>query len=262
MNNILLTVITISYNSEAEIGQTIESVINLNYNNVEYVFIDGGSADATVEVINSYDEQLNKRGIKKILLSEKDKGIYDAMNKGLKIASGDSVIFMNAGDIFSPALDLSSLIGNNDLSNNIIIGFSIQHFNGDYYLRPKKSNIQHLINYPAHQAIFVPRKCYKAANFNDDMKIAADYYWIKDVLKLAEHTIVDTVIAIFALGGKSTSKKWSDINLMYKEMGVKFRIAKSALKFFFFNFLGRKAAFRLIYRNNYTRLQDAKDYHD
>src|ERR1700761_611826 len=89
-----LSVITIVYNNVRDIERTMLSVINQTYQNVEYIIVDGLSNDGTLDIIHKYSDKVAK------LISEKDEGIYDAMNKGLAAATGDYVIFMNSGDEF------------------------------------------------------------------------------------------------------------------------------------------------------------------
>ncbi len=92
-----LSVITIVYNNVHDIERTLLSVLGQTYPNIEYIVIDGASTDGTFDVLNSYNSRISK------LVSEKDKGIYDAMNKGLALAEGDFVLFMNSGDeIYAP----------------------------------------------------------------------------------------------------------------------------------------------------------------
>src|ERR1700761_112956 len=87
-----LSIITIVYNNASDIERTILSVINQTYKNIEYIIIDGASTDGTLNIIGKYRDSISK------LVSEPDKGIYDAMNKGLQQATGDYVLFMNSGD--------------------------------------------------------------------------------------------------------------------------------------------------------------------
>ena len=92
--NPLISVITVCYNAASCIEKTILSVINQTYSNIEYIIIDGGSTDGTIDIVNKYKDRIS------VIVSEKDKGIYDAMNKGVTYATGEWVNFMNAGDTF------------------------------------------------------------------------------------------------------------------------------------------------------------------
>ena len=91
----LVSVITVVLNGEKYLEETIKSVINQNYDNVEYIIIDGGSTDGTLDIIKKYEDKID------YWVSEKDRGIYDAMNKGIDLANGDWINFMNAGDGFA-----------------------------------------------------------------------------------------------------------------------------------------------------------------
>jgi glycosyltransferase involved in cell wall biosynthesis len=93
-NTPLVSIITASYNSVNTIEQTIKSVISQSYSNIEYIIIDGGSTDGTLDIINKYNSNI------KFWVSEKDKGIYDAWNKGLKIAKGDWISFLGSDDLY------------------------------------------------------------------------------------------------------------------------------------------------------------------
>ena len=92
------TIITVSYNSEATISRTIESVLMQEYRPLEYLVIDGDSKDKTVAIANSYGDRFRERGISFRIVSEPDKGIYDAMNKGIALATGEVIGILNSDD--------------------------------------------------------------------------------------------------------------------------------------------------------------------
>src|SRR5689334_2229074 len=93
----ILSVITVVYNNAADIERTLLSVLNQSYKGIEYIVVDGASTDGTLQIIEKYKDRITK------LISEKDNGIYDAMNKGLASATGDYVLFMNSADEFYSA---------------------------------------------------------------------------------------------------------------------------------------------------------------
>ena len=97
----MISVITINYNNHAGLLKTIDSVVNQTYNNFEYIIIDGGSTDGSVDVIYKYADRID------YWVSEPDKGIYNAMNKGIDVAKGEYCIFLNSGDSFCDYQTLS-----------------------------------------------------------------------------------------------------------------------------------------------------------
>lgn len=118
MNNPLISIITVSYNAVQTIEQTILSVINQTYENIEYIIIDGDSTDGTVDIIKKYADKIA------YWVSEPDKGIYDAMNKGISLSHGDYLNFMNAGDYFfntSTISNISKKIDNYDYITGIAV---------------------------------------------------------------------------------------------------------------------------------------------
>src|SRR5574344_362751 len=117
--NIKISIITIVYNDLKHIESTMLSVLNQTYQNIEYIVIDGASVDGTVEVIKKYAERLS------YWVSEKDRGIYDAMNKGLRAATGDFVWFINSGDqVYDPAT-VENLVACIDNDTDVVYGENV-----------------------------------------------------------------------------------------------------------------------------------------
>lgn len=164
-----VTVITIVYNGESEIENTILSVLNQNYDNLEYIIIDGKSTDHTLSIINNYGNRITK------IISEPDKGIYDAMNKGIDFATGEWVNFMNCGDVFYSNNVITCLfekIGNAD----IIYGDNMLKYKwGKIVLAPDKiTNLNKYMTF-GHQTAFVKKTILEKYKFNLNYKISADY---------------------------------------------------------------------------------------
>ncbi len=130
-----ITVITVCFNASDEIEQTILSVINQTYSNIEYLIIDGGSTDNTIDVIKKYEGKITK------WVSEPDRGIYDAMNKGIKMASGEWLNMMNAGDRFENDHVLENVFSINYPSNiTFLYSDSMEEYNDGRIYRTDKSH--------------------------------------------------------------------------------------------------------------------------
>lgn len=121
MNNPEVSIITVCYNAVNTIEQTICSVLGQNYNKIEYIIVDGHSDDGTINIIKKYENKLAK------FISEPDKGLYDALNKGILISNGDWIGILNCGDVFCTSSTISNIF-NSDISNNIgvIYGNSLE----------------------------------------------------------------------------------------------------------------------------------------
>ena len=111
-----ISVITVNFNNKDGLIKTIESVLEQTYKNIEYIIIDGNSTDGSKDVIENIKEHLS------YCVSEKDNGIYDAMNKGIKQATGDYCLFLNSGDFFVTKNVLSQIFFNKTYSNDLLIG--------------------------------------------------------------------------------------------------------------------------------------------
>lgn len=198
-DNPLISVITVVYNSELYLEGTIQSIINQTYDNVEYIIIDGGSTDSTIDVIKKYEDKID------YWVSQSDTGIYDAMNKGIDVATGEWINFMNAGDRFfdstillqiSKVLGCDLVYGNHAVYKNDPTVFQL--IDVKYY--------KDIRNIPfCHQSLFAKTELLKLNKFDTRYKIAADYHQYL-VLKHLNVTIkyVPVTICLYLDGGLST----------------------------------------------------------
>lgn len=173
-----VSIITVCYNSANTIKSTIESVINQTYNNIEYIIIDGASKDGTIDIVSSYGAKVSK------FISEPDKGIYNAMNKGIKIATGDIVGILNSDDFFTTKEVIQKVVDEFNKSD-------IDALYGDVQF-VKPNNLQKIVRYyssknfslkkfkygfmPAHPSFYVKRTFFENIGFyKEDYKIGADF---------------------------------------------------------------------------------------
>lgn len=166
-----VSIVTICYNSEKFIEATIRSVISQDYNNIDFVIIDGSSKDKTLEIIKKYQNAIDYWS------SEPDNGIYDAMNKGVKHAKGEWIIFMNSSDCFASDDVVRNIFSSRHPSGvNVIYGDVINNYGDKREI--KKSFRLHTIKYRmpfCHQAVFVRRDVLLSHPFDLMYKYSADY---------------------------------------------------------------------------------------
>ncbi|UKJ08258.1 glycosyltransferase family 2 protein [Solitalea lacus] len=236
-----ISIITVVFNNEATIRQAIESVLNQTYLNIEYIIIDGKSTDKTVSIIEEYKDQLN------CFISEQDKGLYDAMNKGISLATGDLIGILNSDDTFNSNTIIEQ-IANFHKQNNVdaTIGNVIQHKeNGKIvrlysskYWNPDKLKIGFM---PPHPSIFFRKELFnKFGNYDLFFKIGADYeliarFFLKNNITWKYSGITTTTMLV---GGVSSSGS-SSYKLITKEIqkalsmnGIVFSPLKIKLRFF------------------------------
>lgn len=171
MDNLpLISIITVSYNAISTIEKTICSVLAQTYSNIEYIIIDGGSTDGTVEVIKKYNDKLT------YWVSEPDKGIYDAMNKGIDRMTGDWVNFMNSGDLFYSSDVIEKIVLTVSQSTEIAYGDTMVALSIGTYLqkaKPLKLITQQMVF--GHQASFVKARLMKKWQFDISFRSSGDY---------------------------------------------------------------------------------------
>lgn len=206
---IKVSVITVCRNSEKTLKDTIESVLNQTYPNIEYIIVDGKSVDTTIEIIKKYEPLFQGR---MRYISEKDKGIYNAMNKGIRMAKGQLIGILNSDDYYeSDAVETA--VNNMDSDPFQVIYGYMQVLEKDTKKRIVKDNHKNLKNEMIpHPTCFITRKTYqKYGLFLEWFKVAADYelmlrlYNKNDVI----FTQIKKVVSNFRLGGTSTDQKYS-----------------------------------------------------
>lgn len=199
----LVSVITVSYNAVFTIEETILSVINQTYPNIEYIIIDGGSTDGTVEVIKKYADKIS------YWVSEPDKGIYDAMNKRVRQSKGEWVNFMNSGDSFYDVNTLYNIFVLKSISSNISVIYGKTCKITKYATRIETplslNNMNKRLPF-CHQSSFIKLDLLLAHPYNLNYKIVADDDFFYSMYKLnVDFMYVDIPIAIYeAFSGVSS----------------------------------------------------------
>lgn len=228
----LVSIVTIVFNDVRNIERTIQSVVNQTYSPIEYIVIDGGSNDGTTEVIKKYSEKID------VLITEKDKGIYDAMNKGIKAATGQWIAFMNSNDTFHSATTIEDVFMSNFDSYDVVYGnFSASNRN-NIVIKPRLLN-EFWVGMPFnHQATFVRTDLHKKEPFQLKYKVSAVYaFFFLLYTKQCSFKYLDITVADYDMTGISHHSfywLWDywRINLKYsksKIISVMFKLIRYTL---------------------------------
>lgn len=222
-----ISIITVSFNAKDSIEKTILSVINQNYTEIEYLIIDGGSTDGTIEIIKKYENKIS------YWHSESDNGIYDAMNKGIKLATGKWINFMNAGDIFysQDTIKLCANLLKKEENIDILYGNTILVSKDSQYLSyPHKLNdLNNHITF-CHQSCLIKGELIKQNLFNLKYKIAADYNQIRTLYKLGyRFQYINIPIAYFEAENGVSSMRIKEQEIEY----AKINYGESSRKYYY-----------------------------
>lgn len=205
-----ISIITVCFNSEKTIEKTLKSVLDQDWHNIEHIVIDGGSNDGTVAILERFRPHLA------CVVMEPDKGIYDAMNKGLSRATGDVICFLNSDDFYNKN-DVLTRVANKIQKNGVDAVFGDVAFfnegNPDYLVRHYRSGSFHAGRLswgwmPAHPALFMRREVYnKLTGFDDTYRIAGDFELIaRAFTKLTlRYEYIPSILVSMQTGGASTS---------------------------------------------------------
>ncbi|TDG37216.1 glycosyltransferase [Pedobacter changchengzhani] len=202
-----LTVITVVYNNVRDIERTILSVLDQSYKNIEYIVIDGASTDGTLDVVMRYNDRIAK------IVSEPDKGIYHAMNKGLALAEGRYVLFMNSGDEIYANHTVEDIF-NTSPGADIYYGETEMYNDNWESLGKRRHEVPEEFSWKSfkfgmsvsHQAIYIRRSI--VSPFNLRYKYSADIDWIIKASKKASNIVnVHAYVAKYLVGGMSKQKQ-------------------------------------------------------
>jgi glycosyltransferase involved in cell wall biosynthesis len=197
-----ISIITVCFNCKDDIEDTIISVTEQKYSNIEYIIIDGGSTDGTLDIIRKYDSQID------LFISEPDNGIFDAMNKGIKAATGIWMNFMNAGDRFYDGNVLSRINFSDYPEHGLIYG------NTEYKIGIRKpfpiSSLSYGLIMACHQSMFFNKDILKAnLNYSNRFILINEFDLVCRIIKNGfKHQYIDVTIAHFIGGGISTKKSY------------------------------------------------------
>ena len=184
----LFSIITVTYHAESVLEETILSVVSQTYHNIEYIIVDGASKDRTLSIVNKYRDKIQA------VVSEPDKGLYDAMNKGLKMAKGEYVCFLNAGDTFHEDDTLQLIVHQLNKSNvlpDVIYGETALVDAQRHFVRMRRLQTPDTLNWKSfrqgmlvcHQAFIAKRAL--AETYDLNYRFSADFDWCIRVMKKA-----------------------------------------------------------------------------
>jgi glycosyltransferase involved in cell wall biosynthesis len=223
----LVSLITVVYNCEQYVEEAVKSVLNQTYPNIEYIVVDGASIDLTLEIIDNYRDEID------VLISEPDRGIYDAMNKGLRLSTGEIVGFVNADDSLYPDAIEKVVAAFHDSKNPDYVYGIVDRINKQGKvigqtkpISEEQMNSKRFQEMPfAHPACFISKHVYNTIGvFDLKFAISADYDFI---LRMMEHEFighpVEIIIARFREGGRSGGlKTFMETLKVHKKHGVTF----------------------------------------
>jgi glycosyltransferase involved in cell wall biosynthesis len=264
---IQFSVITINFNNASGLEKTIQSVINQTSKNFEYIIIDGGSTDESNEIINNHSNNIT------YFISEKDKGIYDAQNKGIKIAKGNFLIFLNSGDCFAD----SNVLKDVEQFNS---GKQVKLIYGNTNLINKDDSITKLIppdtlnlnfwymNTLNHQAVFAHKSLFnEIGNFSMNYRFASDFEFIFKAYRKYPNDFIhaDLTVCIYDNSGLTSNVETEDFIIAEREQILKANTSRKefyAMRSAYFKTVSLKKKYSFYLRQNIFLKNTVKPIYD
>jgi glycosyltransferase involved in cell wall biosynthesis len=214
-----VTVVTVTYNAAGYIEETIQSVVNQTYSNIEYIIIDGASSDGTLGIVDRYRESLTG------VISEKDNGLYDAMNKAIEMATGEWIVFMNAGDVFYDKNVLENIFGGY-IQEDFVYGDHVwinAESAAEVHVKCRPLDLMWQKISFSHQSLFARVELMKRHKFNLDYSIVSDYeFYFSHYAKGCSFRYVPFPVCKIISGGVSdrlllrrTLERWNVVRKYY-----------------------------------------------
>lgn len=221
-----ISLITVCYNCESSISKTIESVLRQDYQDVEYLIIDGASTDKTVIIAESYRERFEKKGYSFIVSSEPDKGIYHAMNKGIRKSTGELIGIINAGDWYEKkTLSVVSRIYKKNKFDYFFADINLIKPNGKIIVKHSKKDFFPTSRHWNHPTSFVTRRLYKELGLFRCKGIHDDFEFYLRVRKAEKKIYIrKEVLANFVTGGVSNKKSIKNSIRRIKDRFMAYRV--------------------------------------
>ena len=231
------SIITVTYNAEKVLEDTIQSVIAQTYRHIEYIIVDGASKDSTLSIINKYCSRIHA------VISEPDKGLYDAMNKGISLASGDYLCFLNAGDCFHADNTLQQMVHtlkSNELPD-VLYGETAIVNSQRHFIRMRRLSAPERLTWKSfrqgmlvcHQAFFAKRTL--AEPYNLSYRFSADFDWCIRIMKKAR-TLHNTHLTIidYLEEGMTTQNHKASLKERFRIMAKHYGLISTTIQHIWF----------------------------
>ena len=198
----LISVVTVVFNDPQGLARTLRSVqphLDRGQDQVEHWVVDGSTnGDVRAALARHGDPRVHA-------LHEPDDGLFDAMNKGLRLATGDWVLFVNAGDLLHPAFDPARFTAGSERAGRVIVGYSVETYEGLAFLRPARGREEHGLRFPAHQSTAYPREVTSVLRYDQSLPVSADGRFTSEAVARAGGVFVNELVSVFELGGRSST---------------------------------------------------------